>query len=74
MESVEFTTNQLIHERSTVMEQSTRNLEKVIKIDENAVRDHLGEMVRSTVEDTLNKLLDAEADNLCNAEKYQRAD
>jgi len=56
------------------MEQSTRNLEKVIKIDERAVRDHLGEMVRSTVEDTLNKLLDAEADNLCNAEKYQRTE
>ena len=56
------------------MEQCTRNLEKVIKIDESAVRDHLGEMVRSTVEDTLNKLLDAEADNLCNAEKYQRTE
>ncbi|WP_243374880.1 transposase, partial [Geotalea sp. SG265] len=29
-------------------------------------------MVRSTVEDTLNRMLDAEADRLCNAEKYQR--
>jgi len=29
-------------------------------------------LVRSTVEETLNGLLDAEADRLCNAEKYQR--
>lgn len=29
-------------------------------------------MVRSTVEETLNSMLDAEADRLCNAEKYQR--
>lgn len=33
---------------------------------------HLGEMVRNTVEETLNWMLDAEADRLCNAEKYQR--
>lgn len=29
-------------------------------------------MVRSTVEDTLNRMLDAETNQLCNAEKYQR--
>ena len=52
------------------MEQSTQNLEKVIKINESAIRDHLGEMVRSTVEETLNQMLDAEADKMCNAEKY----
>jgi transposase-like protein len=31
-------------------------------------------MVRSTVEETLNQMLDAEADHLCNAEKYQRSE
>ncbi|ACD95215.1 transposase mutator type [Trichlorobacter lovleyi SZ] len=31
-------------------------------------------MVRNTVEDTLNSMLDSEADRLCNAEKYQRHD
>src|SRR5512137_1256705 len=31
-------------------------------------------MVRNTVEDTLNNMLDAEADRLCNAERYQRHD
>lgn len=29
-------------------------------------------MVRGTVEETLNKMLDAEADRLCNAERYER--
>ena len=48
------------------MEQSTRNLGKVIKINESAVKDHLGEMVRSTVEQTLNQMLDDEANRMCN--------
>ena len=34
---------------------------QVIQIDEARIRDHLGEMVRGTVEETLNALLDAEA-------------
>ena len=40
---------------------------QVIQIDEARIRDHLGEMVRGTVEETLNGLLDAEADRLCGA-------
>ena len=51
----------------------TPEREKVIKINEEAIRDHLGRLVRSTVEETLNGMLDAEADRLCNAEKYQRS-
>ncbi len=38
---------------------------QVIQIDEARIQDHLGEMVRGTVEETLNALLDAEADRLC---------
>ena len=34
---------------------------QVIQIDEARIRDNLGEMVRSTVEETLNAMLDAEA-------------
>ena len=48
--------------------------DKIIQLNENAVRNHLGQIVRSTVEQTLNEMLDAEADQLCNAEKYQRSD
>lgn len=51
---------------------SDKNLKNVIKINESRIKGHLGEMVRSTVEDTLNQMLDAEADQLCNAKRYQR--
>jgi hypothetical protein len=47
---------------------------QVIQIDEARIRDHLGEMVRGTVEETLNALLDAQADRLCNAQRYERSE
>lgn len=58
--------------RNTDSAQSDKNLRNVIKINEARIQDHLGEMVRSTVEETLNAMLDAEADQLCNAQKYER--
>jgi putative transposase len=45
----------------------------VVQIDDNQIRAHLSEVVRSTVEETLNALLDAEAD-LCGARKYERTE
>ena len=51
-----------------------RPIAGVIKIDERQVQDHLGELVRQSVEDTLNGLLDAEADELCGAKRYERTD
>ena len=54
--------------------QSDKNLNNVFKINEAQIQDHLGQMVRSTVEETLNAMLDAEADQLCNAKKYERND
>ena len=53
---------------------TAENLNKVIKIDEAQIRNHLGEMVRSTVEETLNDMLDAEADQLCGASRYERTE
>jgi putative transposase len=47
---------------------------QVIQIDETRIKDHLGEMVRGTVEETLNAMLDAEADQLCGAGRYERND
>ena len=38
----------------------SKKLGKVIQIDEEQIREHLGNLVRGTVEETLNKLLDAE--------------
>ena len=52
----------------------SKDLCKVIHVDENQLRDHLGELVRGSVEETLNSLLDAEADQLCNASRYERTD
>jgi hypothetical protein len=37
------------------------------QMDEARIRNHLGKMVRGTVEKTLNAMLDAEADRLCGA-------
>ena len=34
---------------------------------------HLSEMVRGTVEETLNAMLDAEADRVCGAVRYERS-
>ena len=36
-------------------------MNQVIKIDQARIKSHLGEMVRETVEETLNVMLDAEA-------------
>jgi putative transposase len=52
----------------------SKKLGKVIQIDEEQIQQHLGDLVRGTVEETLNKLLDAEADQLCNAARYERTE
>lgn len=51
--------------------EQAKSLSKVIKIDEARIQSHLDQMVRSTVEQTLNDLLDSEADRLCNAKRYE---
>jgi hypothetical protein len=45
----------------------------VVQIDEVPIQTHLGEVVRSTVEETLNALLDAEADRFAGAFKSKRS-
>jgi transposase-like protein len=47
-------------------------LNNVITIDDERIKNHLDRVVRGTVEETLNALLDAEADRLCNAQRYER--
>jgi transposase-like protein len=49
-------------------------MNNVITIDDDRIRSHLDRMVRGTVEETLNALLDAEADRLCNAQRYERSE
>ncbi len=57
-----------------VSAESDRNLNRIIKIDQARMRSQLGEMVRTSVEETLNGLLDAEADRLCNASRYEHTE
>jgi transposase-like protein len=51
----------------------TKKTGKIIQIDEEGVKDHLGQIVKGTVQETLNAMLDAEADVLCNAQRYERS-
>ncbi|AHF91919.1 transposase [Opitutaceae bacterium TAV5] len=43
----------------------------VIRVDEELIRSHLDKVVVSTVEQTLNGLLEAEAEQLCKAGRYE---
>ena len=45
----------------------------VIQFDQGMLKEHFGEFVRSTVEETLNTYLDAEADALCGARRYEHS-
>ena len=46
---------------------------KIVQINEAEIRSHLDRMVLRSVEDTLNTLLEAEADRLCGAARYERS-
>lgn len=52
---------------------SGESFEGLVRIEEEKIRSHLGEVVRQTVEQTLNGLLEAEADELCGAKRYARS-
>src|SRR5512144_1805152 len=45
----------------------------LIQVDQQHVHQHLDNLVRQSVEQTLNALLDAEADELCRARRYERS-
>jgi putative transposase len=47
---------------------------QIIRIEQEQLNRHLDKVVRGTVERTLNELLDAEADRLCQAERYERTE
>ena len=46
----------------------------IIRIEQEQLTKHLDKVVKGTVEETLNALLDAEADRLCQARRYERTD
>ncbi len=47
--------------------------DKIIQLNEDLIKHDLKDLVRSNVEETLNVLFDKEADELVNAEKYERS-
>ena len=48
--------------------------DNIIQLNQELIHNELKDLVRSSVEETLNALLDHEAEELVNAEKYERSD
>lgn len=48
--------------------------EKIIQLNEAAIKKELGDLVRESVETTLNQMLDLEADRLTNASRYEHTE
>lgn len=44
----------------------------IVSVDEESLRDDIVELVRKTIQDTLNALLEQEADEMVGAERYER--
>ena len=47
--------------------------DKIIQLNEDLIKHDLKDLVRNSVEETLNALLDKDADELVNTEKYERS-
>ena len=56
-----------------VAQETEKTIAGAIKVDEKEVMDHLDGLVRRSVEDTINELLNSEADAICNASRYERS-
>lgn len=56
-----------------MQEDTTESLKDAIRVDAGQLRSHIDEAVRTSVEETLNSLLDAEADQICGAGRYERS-
>jgi putative transposase len=61
-------------EQSSTSVQEPQDLSQIIQIDQAKVSDHLSHLVRRSVEETLNGMLDAEAQEMCHAQRYERTE
>jgi putative transposase len=57
---------------SVAGETKVGDFREVIRIDEDQLKGHVADVVRQSVEETLNGLLEAEADAICGAARYER--
>lgn len=48
--------------------------EKIVQLNEEVIKGELKEWVRGSVEETLNELLEAEAEKLTQAARYERSE
>ena len=46
--------------------------EKILQLNEEVIKGQIKELVRGSVEETLNELLEAEAEKLAQAARYER--
>jgi putative transposase len=60
--------------QQVVSTQAETDLNGILKIDSAQVKTHLGQLVRKTVEETLNDMLDQEAQEFCKAGRYERSE
>lgn len=49
-------------------------MSKIIEFNDKHITEHIDSVVRSSVEQTINAMLDAEADQVCNAGRYEHSD
>jgi putative transposase len=54
--------------------EEAKDFGEIVKIDEKKIQSHLDTVIRGTVEETLNEMLEEEAKALCNAARYERTD
>ncbi len=47
---------------------------KIVQLNEEVIKDQIKELVRGSVEQTLNELLEAEAEKLTQAARYERSE
>ena len=57
---------------ATMAEDTAEGLKDAIRVDTAELRGHVDAVVRSSVEETLNALLQAEADGICGATRYRK--
>ena len=47
---------------------------KIVEINETELKQHLDDKIKTAIQETLNQLLDSEAESLCHAKKHERTE